>query len=304
MTSAITIRAARREDLPALTSLLIAQLRDHGNDVPDAALAAAARGMLERPQRGQFLLACDGVTAVGLAALSYLWTLEHGGWVAWLDELYVVPDRRDAGIGAALLAAAVAAAQAAGAHAVDLEIDAGHERVAALYRRNGFTPLSRQRWALVLAAHAAKAQAPSPPLAGGCCCGAIRYEVSAEPVDVCHCHCATCRRSSGAPMVTWLTVPRPALRLLSGTPRERRSSAAAVRGFCAECGTALTFRADAEPDTIDVTVASLDQPERIVPREHIWTRSALPWLRLDDDLPRYEERAKPEPRISRTADHP
>ena len=97
MTSAVTVRAARRDDLPALTPLLIAQLRDHGNDVPDDELAVAARGMLERPQRGQFLLALDGETVVGLAALSYLWTLERGGLAVWLDELYVLPERRAGG---------------------------------------------------------------------------------------------------------------------------------------------------------------------------------------------------------------
>jgi GNAT superfamily N-acetyltransferase len=291
MTAAITVRAARRGDLPALTTLLIAQLRDHGNDVPDDELAVAARGMLERPQRGQFLLALEGETVVGLAALSYLWTLERGGRAAWLDELYVLPERRDAGIGAALVTAAIATARAAGALAVDLEIEAGHERAAALYRRSGFAPLSRQHWTLRLAPATHSTPPPArAPLTGGCCCGAVRYAVDAAPVDVCHCHCGLCRRSSGAPVVTWLTVPRSSLRLLNGTPRERRSSARAVRGFCADCGTALTFRADAHPETVDVTVASLDQPELMAPREHIWTRSALPWMRLDDDLPRYDER--------------
>lgn len=152
---AIVVRAARGGDLPALSALLIAQLRDHGNDLADADLVAATAGLLERPDRGQFLVAFDAETAVGFAALSYLWTLERGGRAAWLDELYVLPARRGAGIGAALLAAALAAARGAGAAAVDLEIEAGHERVAALYRRSGFTALRRQRWTLPLTAVAA-----------------------------------------------------------------------------------------------------------------------------------------------------
>ncbi len=292
MASPITVRAAERTDLPALTALLIAQLRDHGNDVPDAALAAAAHGMLERPQRGRFLLAFDGASVVGLAALSYLWTLERGGRAAWLDELYVLPDRRDAGVGAALLAAAVAEARAAGALAVDLEIEAGHERAATLYRRAGFSALSRQHWTLLLPPDEEGARPAAPAsLTGGCCCGAVRYVIEASAADVSHCHCSICRRSSGAPVVTWLTVPRPTLRLLSGTPRERQSSTHAVRSFCADCGTALTFRGDGQPDTLDVTVASLDHPERVAPREHIWVGNALPWMRLDDDLPRHERRA-------------
>lgn len=291
MTSSIIVRPATRADLPAVATLLIAQLRDHGNTVGDGELTAAVAGMLERPQRGQFLLACDGETAVGLAALSYLWTLERGGRAAWLDELYVVPERRQGGIGAALLDAAVATARAAGALAVDLEIEAGHDRVASLYRRNGFAALSRQRWSLALDPTAAAPVSPPLPLMGGCGCGAVRYAIEAAPIEVCHCHCEICRRHSGAPLVTWLTVPRAAFRLLAGMPRERRSSATAVRHFCPDCGTALTFHADAEPEFIDVTVASLDRPDVVVPREHIWMRSALPWMRLDDDVPRYDERA-------------
>ena len=287
--SRIAVRAARRADLPALAALLIAQLRDHDNDVSDADLTAAAAGMLDRPQRGQFLLALDGDAAVGFAALSYLWTLERGGRAAWLDELYVLPGRRGAGIGAALLAAALSTALAAGARALDLEIETGHDRAATLYRRAGFRPLPRQRWARPL-------DPPPPPaspsaagvLGGGCCCGAVRYAIEAEAGDVCHCHCRLCQRSSGAPVVTWLTVPIGALRWLSGAPRERRSSPGASRAFCADCGTALTFRAAAQPDRIDVTVASLDDPAAVEPRRHIWTSSAQPWLRVDDDLPRYE----------------
>ena len=159
--------------------------------------------------------------------------------------------------------------------AVDLEIESGHERVASLYRRAGFAPLSRQRWSLRVPATATPTPAAPTALAGGCCCGAVRYAIEAEADDVTHCHCTLCRRSSGAPVVTWLTVPRSALRLLSGTPRERRSSAHAVRTFCADCGTPIAFRSDLQPDTLDVTVGSLDTPELITPREHIWVRSAL-----------------------------
>jgi len=286
MGSDLVIRPAGDADLAALSALLVAQLRDHGNDLPDAALQAAVAGMLRRPQRGQFLLALQDGAAVGLAALSYLWTLERGGRAAWLDELYVVPARRGAGIGARLLAAAQAAAADAGAVAMDLEIERGHERAAALYRRAGFATLPRTRWARPLAASPVPASAPALPLAGGCLCGAIRYRVTAAPLVVSHCHCSLCRRASGAPLVTWATVPRAAYTLSQGTPRALSATPAARRTFCADCGTPLTFQAHATLDTVDVTVASLDHPAAVPPTEHVWTASRLPWLALDDDLPR------------------
>jgi hypothetical protein len=243
--------------------------------------------MLRRPLRGQFLIAHQGDVAVGLVALSYLWTLERGGRAAWLDELYVAPERRGQGIGAALLAAAIEAAAAAGACAVDLEVGAGHERAARLYQGAGFAPLPRQRWALSLSPPAPSPQPRPATLVGGCLCGRVRYRVDESPLRVSHCHCRTCRRAGGAPFVTWVTVARGALRITAGSPRARRSSPQAVRTFCAECGTPITYAADAYPESIDLTVGSLDDPEAVTPDEHVWAGSRLTWLQLDDDLPRH-----------------
>jgi GNAT superfamily N-acetyltransferase len=60
--------------------------------------------------------------------------LEHGGEVAWLEELYVVPERREAGIGTKLLSRAIEAARERGCLPIDLEVDDGHSRATNLYR--------------------------------------------------------------------------------------------------------------------------------------------------------------------------
>jgi hypothetical protein len=88
-------------------------------------------------------------------------------------------------------------------------------------------------------------------------------------------------------MVAWATFACDELTFVSGTPAEFRSSDKAVRTFCATCGTALTFREDARPRLVDVTVCSFEHPEAIPPSEHIWTVSQLPWLNVEDDLPRF-----------------
>ncbi|OZA00216.1 MAG: hypothetical protein B7X99_05040, partial [Rhizobiales bacterium 17-65-6] len=87
-----------------------------------------------------------------------------------------------------------------------------------------------------------------PPLTGGCLCGAVRYEIIAEPVVSCHCHCSLCRRASGAPFATWTTVPLDGFRWTRGTPARFRSSEKAARDFCSACGTQLTFRLEAQAD--------------------------------------------------------
>lgn len=55
-------------------------------------------------------------------------------------------------------------------------------------------------------------------LKGGCFCGAIRYAASGTPFHETNCHCAICRRTTGAPFVTWFSVPRTGFRFVRGTP--------------------------------------------------------------------------------------
>ncbi|MCY1340526.1 Glutathione-dependent formaldehyde-activating enzyme [compost metagenome] len=129
----------------------------------------------------------------------------------------------------------------------------------------------------------------SEKIQGGCHCGALRYEVEALLTDVAHCHCSICRRCSGAVAVTWATVPAESFRWLSGAPNDYHSTPGCTRSFCGRCGAQLTFRSEAYPQTLDLTIATLDHPERVRPDRHIWTKSRLPWLHLDEQLPEEEE---------------
>jgi GNAT superfamily N-acetyltransferase len=147
----VAIRAARPSDREALVRLLVAQLRDHAVATATPEIERGVDGLLAQPALGRFLVAERAGEVVGLAALSFLWTLEHGGRAAWLDELYVEPSLREGGIGTALARAAIELARAEGALAMDLEIEQGHERVATLYRREGFRAHARTRYVKRLA---------------------------------------------------------------------------------------------------------------------------------------------------------
>lgn len=124
---------------------------------------------------------------------------------------------------------------------------------------------------------------------GGCLCGALRYRVNGDLVDAGYCHCRLCQRANGAPVVAWFTVPAAAFAWRAGTARCHASSARYQREFCAECGTPLVFRRQSDPEFIDVTIASLDDPALVVPEYHIWRMSRLPWFDTADSLPRHED---------------
>jgi hypothetical protein len=126
-------------------------------------------------------------------------------------------------------------------------------------------------------------------LVGGCFCGRIRYEAVGMPFQETNCHCSICRRISGAPFVTWFSMRRSEFRIVCGELARFQSSAVATRSFCPHCGTPLTFEHDDFPDEIDLTTCSLDRPELVPPKDHIWTSSKLDWLRLSGELREYEE---------------
>jgi len=115
---------------------------------------------------------------------------------------------------------------------------------------------------------------------GRCFCGQVRYRAGGNPHDETNCHCSICRRTSGAPFVAWFTVRKTDFAFLSGEPTRFQSSAHGTRTFCARCGTPLTFESTRAPDEIDVTTCSLDEPERVPPRDHTQTATRLPWVEL------------------------
>jgi hypothetical protein len=122
---------------------------------------------------------------------------------------------------------------------------------------------------------------------GGCLCGAIRYRAAGDPMDVTLCHCRTCRKAAGAPLVAWVTFPASEFTIVTGTPIRYRSSSKVVRTFCGECGTPLTYAHADFPSGIDITVCSPDEPERFPPADHTWADHRVAWLRANDDLPAY-----------------
>lgn len=126
-------------------------------------------------------------------------------------------------------------------------------------------------------------------LSGGCLCGAIRYHLDGMPIDAGYCHCRFCQRANGAPVVAWATFVHDAFHLDSGMPAVFASSTLAERGFCSRCGTQIFFRKRDNPQRIDITVASLDDPAALPPQYHIWTMSRISWLRIDDDLPHHRD---------------
>lgn len=124
---------------------------------------------------------------------------------------------------------------------------------------------------------------------GGCQCGAVRYEVNGTPQHVALCHCADCRKSSGAPAVAWAAFAEDEFKLLQGELTDFNSSGAAMRSFCPQCGTGIAYRnADMLPGIVDVQSATLDDPSVFALQCQIQTAERIDWMESAHTLAEFE----------------
>jgi len=126
-------------------------------------------------------------------------------------------------------------------------------------------------------------------LEGGCLCGAIRFRATGKPTNTMVCHCQTCRRAAGSPVVAWLTFDRKDFRITRGKLSEFNSTPPVTRGFCGTCGTPLTYAHGDSPDSIDVTTCSVDDPQAYPPTHHSWLSDDVGWVRFGDGLPAFAQ---------------
>jgi hypothetical protein len=121
-------------------------------------------------------------------------------------------------------------------------------------------------------------------LTGGCQCGAVRYALTSAPRSAAPCHCRMCQKAGGGPFMVFAGVPTKYFAFTRGEPTVFESSEIAERGFCARCGTPLTYRLKSS-QRISVTVGSLDDPESVKPTEQHGVESMLSWTPILHTLP-------------------
>jgi hypothetical protein len=133
------------------------------------------------------------------------------------------------------------------------------------------------------------------PFTGGCACGAIRYECTAEPVMMLKCHCRDCQHITGGAFAPAVLLPAKAFRLTQGDLSYHFTPSLAggkhKRGFCTRCGSRITGgEKQNEPSrVIGVLAGSLDDPSWFRAQMDIFTSDAQPWDHMDPAIPKYEK---------------
>ncbi|WP_173931277.1 GFA family protein [Chelativorans sp. Marseille-P2723] len=121
-----------------------------------------------------------------------------------------------------------------------------------------------------------------PVYTGGCQCGAVRFRVEGALGEPSICHCRMCQKAFGSFFAPLASVRGAKLRWTRGEPKRFRSSDHVQRGFCAECGTPLTYEA---PDGVALAIGAFDKPEEVAPRLQWGIEAKLPYVDTLGNLP-------------------
>jgi hypothetical protein len=135
------------------------------------------------------------------------------------------------------------------------------------------------------------------PIIGGCLCGAVRFELTEQPLEAAYCHCTRCQRRTGTAASASARVNARALRVLSGEDLIkgwRHPAGGSEKCFCRECGAHLFARNPDAPTLIAIRMSAFDADPGVRPSYRQFVAYAAPWEPIPDDgLPRYPE-ARPQ----------
>ena len=136
---AATYDFARTDDLAQLVELLGILFTQEHELAPDAAKQERGlRLILHNPATGRIYVARDGARVLGAVSILRTVSTAEGGPAAHLEDFVVRPECRGKGIGARLLAHAIAGAKADGLLRLILLTDGGNLSAQRLYQRAGF----------------------------------------------------------------------------------------------------------------------------------------------------------------------
>ncbi|WP_112437295.1 GFA family protein [Rhizobium sp.] len=117
---------------------------------------------------------------------------------------------------------------------------------------------------------------------GGCQCGAIRFRVQGTLKDSSICHCRMCQKAFGAYYAPLVSVRGAELEWTRSERKRFQSSNVVERGFCADCGTPLTYEA---PDGIAIAAGAFDDPSALPPVIQFGTERKIDFVDHLHELP-------------------
>jgi hypothetical protein len=130
-------------------------------------------------------------------------------------------------------------------------------------------------------------------LVGGCLCGAVRYQSTAEPVMTLLCQCEQCQRQSGSSFSVNVGFSKGSLEYTGDLPKtfehKGGSGLTVHRHFCGKCGSPIMTELDVTPELDWIKSGTLDDTSWLKPEVSIWGHDGQPWLVLPDDVQKFDK---------------
>lgn len=123
---------------------------------------------------------------------------------------------------------------------------------------------------------------------GGCFCGAVKFTVTGDPINVRACHCKDCQRLTGSAFFVRALFPKDQV-TVTGNVAEFPSSDDVTRKFCPRCGSQLFADRKSRPDAIAIALGSFDNLDGILPSEHIWISDKQEWFSIPAGIKQHRQ---------------
>jgi len=120
---------------------------------------------------------------------------------------------------------------------------------------------------------------------GGCQCGAVRFKIHGALGRPSICHCRMCQKAFGGFFGPLVTV-KGETEWTRGEPSYFQSSVNIARGFCASCGTPLTYR---HPGGLEIAIGAFDERSDLAPQIQVNYAARLPWVTTIFDQPVHDD---------------
>lgn len=123
---------------------------------------------------------------------------------------------------------------------------------------------------------------------GHCYCGAVKFEISGEPIWVSHCHCESCRRHTASIIATFAGFNPDQVSFTGNLPAKHSSKDGVKRSFCGQCGSPISYESDRWKDQLHMYLGIFDEPEKLHPTDHVYYDEKIAWLHVADGLPHHK----------------
>ncbi|MEO0329390.1 MAG: GFA family protein [Pseudomonadota bacterium] len=130
---------------------------------------------------------------------------------------------------------------------------------------------------------------------GHCRCGGVSIESTGKPYFSGYCHCDDCRRSNGAPVVSFAGFKTDKIDWKKQDTLAHWQNGNFKRHFCKSCGSPIAYTDAVLPDVVFFYAGFMENPESFPPDHHSYNSEKISWLKLADDLPKFEQTSYPRP---------